>query len=75
LRGVEGIVSISTPQFPSKYYPAEPPENDVTEGRLQVIPMPKLFIARDGDYQLTAAGVIRFADEARSMPTPPRGRS
>ena len=67
LEGVEGIVSISTPQFPSQYYPDEPPENDVTQARLQAIPMPKLFIAGDGDTQLTAAGVIRFADEARSM--------
>src|SRR5918992_1061845 len=49
LEGVEGIVSISTPQFPSQYYPDEPPENDVTEARLQAIPMPKLFIAGDGD--------------------------
>jgi pimeloyl-ACP methyl ester carboxylesterase len=67
LEGVEGIVSISTPQLPSQYYPAEPPENDVTEARLQAIRMPKLFIAGDGDYQLIAAGVIRFADEAQSM--------
>src|ERR671919_2143322 len=67
LEGVEGIVSISTPQFPSQYYPNEPPENDVTEARLQAIPMPKLFIAGNGDSQLTAAGVIRFADEAQSM--------
>jgi pimeloyl-ACP methyl ester carboxylesterase len=68
LEGVEGIVSISTPQFPSQYYPElEPPENDVTEARLQAIPMPKLFIAGDGDSQLTTAGVIRFADEAQSM--------
>jgi dienelactone hydrolase len=67
LDGVDGIVSISTPQFPSQYYPNEPPENDVTEARLQAIPMPKLFIAGDGDVQLTAAGTIRFADEAQSM--------
>jgi pimeloyl-ACP methyl ester carboxylesterase len=69
LDDVEGIVSISTPQFPSQYYPEfdEPPENDVTEARLQAIQAPKLFIAGDGDAQLTAAGVIRFADDARSM--------
>jgi pimeloyl-ACP methyl ester carboxylesterase len=65
--GVEGIVSISTPQFPSQYYPNEPAENDVTEPRLQAIPVPKLFIAGEGDAQLTEAGVIRFADEAQSM--------
>jgi pimeloyl-ACP methyl ester carboxylesterase len=71
LEGVEGIVSISTPQFPSRYYPqfypTEPSEDDVTEARLQAIPMPKLFIAGDGDVQLTESGVIRFADEAQSM--------
>jgi dienelactone hydrolase len=65
--GVAGIVSISTPQFPSQYYRDEPPENDITEARLQAIPMPKLFIAGDGDSQLTMAGEIRFADEAQSM--------
>jgi dienelactone hydrolase len=67
VEGVEGIVSISTPQFPSQYYPDERPENDVTENRLKAVLAPKLFIAGDGDSQLTAAGVIRFADEAQSM--------
>ena len=62
-----GIVSISTPQFPSQYYPDEPPENDITENRLQAVLAPKLFIAGDGDSQLTAAGVIGFAEEAQSM--------
>jgi pimeloyl-ACP methyl ester carboxylesterase len=67
LKGVEGIVSLATPQFPSEYYVNEPPENDVTEARLQAIPIPKLFIAGDGDSQFTRVGEIRFADEARSM--------
>jgi pimeloyl-ACP methyl ester carboxylesterase len=62
---------MATPQFPSRYYPefypTEPSEDDVTEARLQAIPTPKLFIAGDDDVQLTAAGVIRFADEAQSM--------
>jgi pimeloyl-ACP methyl ester carboxylesterase len=65
--GVEGIVSISTPQFPSEYYSDEPPQNDVTEARLQALPMPKLFMAGDGDTQPTMVGKIRFADEAQSM--------
>jgi pimeloyl-ACP methyl ester carboxylesterase len=64
---VEGIVSISTPQFPSQYYPGEPPDNDVTEARLQAVLASKLFIAGDGDSQATEAGVIRFAEEAQSM--------
>ena len=63
-----GIVSISTPQFPSQYYPSEHPEDDVTEARLQAIDAPKLFFAGDGDAQLVEGGrVIRFADEAQSM--------
>jgi pimeloyl-ACP methyl ester carboxylesterase len=67
VQDVQGIVSMSTPQFPSRYYSGEPPENDVTEARLQAITAPKLFIAGDGDSQGTAVGVIRFADEAQSM--------
>ena len=63
-----GIVSISTPQFPSQYYPGEPPENDTTEARLQAIDAPKLFIASDRDVQLVEGGdVINFGDEAQSM--------
>ena len=60
-------MSISTPHFPSQYYPNEPPENDVTQSRLQAVLAPKLFIAGDGDSQLTAAGVIGFAEEAQNM--------
>jgi pimeloyl-ACP methyl ester carboxylesterase len=67
VQDVEGIVSLATPQFPSQYYTGEPPENDVTEARLQAIPAPKLFIAGDRDTQATLTGVIRFADEAQSM--------
>jgi pimeloyl-ACP methyl ester carboxylesterase len=37
VQDVEGIVSLATPQFPSQYYTGEPPENDVTEARLQAI--------------------------------------
>ena len=66
--GVRGIVSISTPQFPSRYYSNEPPANDVTEARLQAIAAPKLFIAAKGDAQRVAGGqIIFFADEAESM--------
>jgi pimeloyl-ACP methyl ester carboxylesterase len=69
LEGVEGIVSMATPQFPSRYYASlgEPPENDVTAARLQAIPAPKLFIAGDGDLGSSEAGTVRFADEAHSM--------
>jgi pimeloyl-ACP methyl ester carboxylesterase len=68
VQDVQGIVSISTPQFPSRYYPNEPPENDVTEARLQAIAVPMLFIAADRDSQGVQGGeVIRFADEADSM--------
>jgi pimeloyl-ACP methyl ester carboxylesterase len=62
-----GIVSISTPQFPSRYYPNEPPANDVTDARLRAIRAPKLFIAGDGDAQLVQGGLVRFADDAQNM--------
>jgi pimeloyl-ACP methyl ester carboxylesterase len=69
-----GIVSLSTPQFPSRYYNGEPPENDVTPERLQRIEAPKLFIAGADDVQLPReapmkAGIdsVRFADDAQSM--------
>jgi pimeloyl-ACP methyl ester carboxylesterase len=67
--GVEGIVSISTPQFPSEYYSGEPPENDVTEDRLRALPMPKLFIAGENDAQYTPTGQLQFhfAEDAQRM--------
>jgi pimeloyl-ACP methyl ester carboxylesterase len=71
---IAGIVSLSTPQFPSRYYNGEPPENDVTPERLQRIEAPKLFIAGADDVQLPReapmlAGIdsVRFADDAESM--------
>jgi predicted alpha/beta-hydrolase family hydrolase len=69
-----GIVSLATPQYPSKYYTVERTENDVTPERLQRIAAPKLFIAGDDDVQLPSEtplrpGVesVRFADDARAM--------
>jgi pimeloyl-ACP methyl ester carboxylesterase len=71
---VAGIVSLSTPQFPSRYYHGEPPENDVTPERLQRIDAPKLFIAGTDDVQLPGEAPIkpgiesvRFADDAQAM--------
>lgn len=65
---VAGVVSLSTPQFPSKYYINEPQANDATPSRLRAIDEPKLFVAGSGDDQLVAGGeVVKFADEATSM--------
>jgi pimeloyl-ACP methyl ester carboxylesterase len=61
---VAGVVSLSTPQFPSKYYINEPQANDATPPRLRAIDEPKLFVAGSGDAQV---GVVKFADEAMSM--------
>ena len=69
-----GVVSLSTPQFPSKYYVGEPGANDVTPARLRQIDEPKLFVAGTKDVQLPGtaplrSGVksVRFAADARRM--------
>jgi pimeloyl-ACP methyl ester carboxylesterase len=69
-----GVVSLSTPQFPSKYYAGEAPANDVTPARLRGIDEPKLFIAGRGDVQEPGEaplrpGIesVRFAEDARRM--------
>jgi pimeloyl-ACP methyl ester carboxylesterase len=69
-----GVVSLSTPQFPSKYYTGEPRANDVTPARLRQIDEPKLFVAGTKDVQLAGTaplrpGVmsVRFAADARRM--------
>jgi pimeloyl-ACP methyl ester carboxylesterase len=71
---LSGVVSLSTPQFPSKYYVGEPRANDVTPARLRQIDEPKLFVAGTKDVQLPASapfrpGVtsVRFAADARRM--------
>jgi pimeloyl-ACP methyl ester carboxylesterase len=71
---VAGVVSLATPQFPSKYYLGEPQANDVTPARLKQIDEPKLFIAGKDDAQLPGSaplrpGIesVRFAEDARRM--------
>ena len=71
---VTGVVSLSTPQFPSKYYVGEPQANDVTRARLKQIDEPKLFMAGKDDVQLPGSaplrpGIesVRFAEDARRM--------
>jgi pimeloyl-ACP methyl ester carboxylesterase len=71
---VAGVVSLATPQFPSKYYVGEPQANDVTPARLKQIDEPKLFIAGKDDVQLPGSaplrpGIesVRFAEDARRM--------
>jgi pimeloyl-ACP methyl ester carboxylesterase len=71
---VAGVVSLSTPQFPSKYYTGEPQANDMTPVRLRQIDEPKLFVAGTEDVQLPGTaplrpGVesVRFAADARRM--------
>ena len=56
---VDGVVSMSTPQWPSRYYAQEPPENDVTPERLASISEPLLFVAGEDE--------VDFAADARSM--------
>lgn len=60
---VRGIVSLATPQYPSRHYYGEPPENDATPARLRAIEEPKLFVAGSEDF---ATGVS-FAEDARAM--------
>jgi pimeloyl-ACP methyl ester carboxylesterase len=69
-----GVVSMATPQFPSKYYSVEVQANDVTPARLKQIDEPKLFIAGKDDVQLPGSaplrpGIesVRFAADARRM--------
>jgi pimeloyl-ACP methyl ester carboxylesterase len=71
---VAGVVSLSTPQFPSTYYNGEPQANDVTPARLRQINEPKLFVAGTKELQLPGTaplrpGVksVRFAADARRM--------
>ncbi len=71
---VAGVVSLSTPQFPSKYYMGEPQANDVTSARLKQIDEPTLFIAGKDDVQLPGSapllpGIesVRFAADAQRM--------
>ena len=71
---VAGVVSLSTPQFPSKYYTVELQANDVTSARLKQIDEPKLFVAGKDDVQLPGSaplrpGIesVRFAEDARRM--------
>jgi hypothetical protein len=71
---IAGVISLSTPQFPSKYYTGEPRANDVTPARLRQIDEPKLFVAGTKDIQLPGtaplrAGIksVRFAADARRM--------
>ncbi|MDQ4081714.1 MAG: alpha/beta fold hydrolase [Actinomycetota bacterium] len=71
---VAGVVSLSTPQFPSRYYVGEPQANDVTPARLRQIDEPKLFVAGKDDVQLpgsaplrTGVESVRFAADARRM--------
>ena len=64
---VAGVVSVSTPQFPSKYYLNEPEANDATPPRLRAIDEPKLFLAGSADDQAAGGGIVNFADEATSM--------
>jgi pimeloyl-ACP methyl ester carboxylesterase len=71
---LSGVVSLSTPQFPSKYYTAEPQVNDVTPARLRQIEEPKLFVAGTRDVQLPGTAPLRagvssvaFAADARRM--------
>jgi pimeloyl-ACP methyl ester carboxylesterase len=71
---VAGVVSLSTPQWPSKYYDADVPEaDDLTSARLRQIEEPKLFVAGTRDVQrpgdLLRRGVkrVRFAVDAQRM--------
>jgi pimeloyl-ACP methyl ester carboxylesterase len=54
-----GVVSLSTPQFPSEYYEGEARANDVTAARLRKIDEPKLFIAGKDDVQLPGSAPLR----------------
>jgi pimeloyl-ACP methyl ester carboxylesterase len=69
-----GVVSLSTPQFPSKYYQGEPKENDVTAARLADVAEPLLFVAGTEDVQTPGSAPLKpgidqvvFADDAQRM--------
>jgi pimeloyl-ACP methyl ester carboxylesterase len=71
---VAGVVSLSTPQFPSKYYTVDAQANDLTPARLRQIDEPKLFVAGTTDVQAPEPGLfrpgvksVRFAADARRM--------
>jgi len=55
-----GVISLSTPQFPSRYYTGETPANDLTPSRLAQIDEPKLFVAGEHDVQLPGTAPLRF---------------
>lgn len=67
-----GVVSLSTPQLPSRYYEGEPKENDVTPARLADVDEPLLFVAGTEDVQRSAPlkpGIdqVVFAEDAQRM--------
>jgi len=70
---LDGVVSLATPQFPHRYYSAEPRANDLTRSRLHRIAEPKLFMAGSEDVQLRGGApgmqvdAVRFAADARRM--------
>jgi predicted alpha/beta-hydrolase family hydrolase len=68
---VSGVVSLATPQFPSKHYQGQVQADDATPARLKQITEPKLFIAGTNDVQLLTNGPavrsVRFGDEAQRM--------
>ncbi len=71
---LSGLVSLSTPQFPAKYYVGVPQANDATPARLRQIDEPKLFVAGAKEVQPHEPGLfrpgvksVRFAVEARRM--------
>lgn len=78
---VAGVVSLSTPQFPFRYYAGvgETEAADLTRARLRQIDEPKLFVAGTDDvqskYEITfAPGIerVRFAVDAKRMFTAAR---
>jgi pimeloyl-ACP methyl ester carboxylesterase len=69
---VSGVVSLATPQFPSKYYVGEPRANDVTPARLRQIEEPKLFVAGTGDVQLPGTAPLRYGVSSVSFATDAR---
>jgi pimeloyl-ACP methyl ester carboxylesterase len=65
---VAGVISLSTPQFPSRYYDGEPQGNDATSSRIAAIEEPTLFVAAREDTQLSVGGdAISFAEDATRM--------
>lgn len=60
---LQGVVSLATPQFPSRHYADEPAANDATPERLRAIDAPLLFIAGKDDV----IEGVRFAKDAQRM--------